>query len=225
MASRQSTGPDSAFEWSLRMRGLSPVAGLDEAGRGPLAGPVVAAAVILDMNDPIDGLNDSKKLSAKKRERLAHAIMHRSLAYAIVRVPADVIDTINILEATKLAMTRAVRQLPLDPGGLLLDAIRLPALDTIYQEDLIKGDARSLSIAAASILAKVARDRMMVYYDRRYPGYDFARHKGYGTRAHYEALDRLGPSPIHRERFLRSWRARRAEEMTHEQDMAAEDRR
>ena len=172
-------------------------AGVDEAGRGPLAGPVVAAAVILDPARPIPGLDDSKRLSPQRREALDAEIRARAAGWAIARVDVDVIDAINILEATMLAMRKAVARLDPAPERVLVDGNRCPDLPCPARA-VVRGDAGVAAIGAASILAKVARDREMVEMDRHYPGYGFARHKGYGTRAHREALFRLGPSPIHR---------------------------
>ena len=176
-------------------------AGVDEAGRGPLAGPVVAAAVILDPARPIPGLGDSKRLSPQRREALDAEIRARAAGWAIARVDVDVIDAINILEATMQAMREAVVRLDPAPERALVDGNRCPALPCPVRA-VVRGDATVAAIGAASILAKVARDREMVEMDRRYPGYGFARHKGYGTRAHREALLRLGPSPIHRRSFV-----------------------
>lgn len=182
-----------------------PIAGVDEAGRGPLAGPVVAAAVILDRNQPIDGLDDSKKLSARRRDVLAADIRRRALGWAVAWSDPAEIDRLNILAATLLAMRRAILGLPLWPQGVLVDGNRLPDLDffgaSIPGEPVIGGDARIASISAASILAKVSRDRMMSATDRLYPGYGFARHKGYGTAEHLETLGRLGPCAQHRWSF------------------------
>lgn len=193
------------FENRYRELGFSYPAGIDEAGRGPLAGPVVAAACILDPEHPILGLDDSKKLSAKKRDLLFDEITAHSLAYSIQRVEADVIDDINILEATKLCMRNCVAELnsgDIKPDILLIDAVKLEGTG-LEVVPIIKGDARSNSIAAASILAKVTRDRIMIEYDSVYPGYGFAGHKGYGTAAHYAGIRELGMCPIHRRSFLK----------------------
>ena len=176
------------------------IAGVDEAGRGPLAGPVVAAAVILDPARPIPGLDDSKRLSPQRREALDAEIRARAAGWAIARVDVDVIDTVNVLEATMLAMREAVARLVPAPERVLVDGNRCPDLPCPAYA-VVRGDATVAVIGAASILAKVARDREMAEMDRRYPGYGFSRHKGYGTRAHREALLRLGPSPIHRRSF------------------------
>ncbi|AOS98505.1 Ribonuclease HII [Microbulbifer aggregans] len=176
------------------------LAGVDEVGRGPLAGDVVAAAVILDPARPIEGLADSKKLTEKKRERLFDEIRERALSFAIARATVEEIDRLNILQASLLAMRRAVEQLSVQPEFVLVDGNRKP--DWSYACDtVVKGDGRVAAIGAASILAKVTRDREMVELDTRYPGYGLAGHKGYPTKAHMAALERLGPSPIHRQSF------------------------
>ena len=176
------------------------VAGVDEAGRGPLAGPVVAAAVILDPAIRIEGLADSKRLSAGRRAQLDLEIRERALSFAVARVGADVIDAVNILRATMQAMREAVDELDPSPDEVLVDGNRCPALPYPARA-VVRGDASVAAISAASIVAKVARDREMIEMDRRYPEYGFARHKGYGTRAHQDALLRFGPSPIHRASF------------------------
>lgn len=176
------------------------LAGVDEAGRGPLAGPVVAAAVILDPRRPIAGLDDSKKLSEKKRDALEPLIRERALAFAVARADVAEIDDINILWATMLAMRRAVAALLPAAQAVVVDGNRVPDFG-LPAEAVVGGDARVPSISAASILAKVARDREMVALDAQFPGYGFARHKGYGTAAHLEALARLGPTPHHRRSF------------------------
>lgn len=176
------------------------VAGVDEVGRGPLCGPVVTAAVILDPARPILGLNDSKKLTEARRERLFDEIRDKALAWSIGRAEVEEIDRLNILQATFLAMQRAVAGLAVRPGMALIDGNRCPQLD-VPCAPVIGGDARVPAIAAASILAKVSRDREMAELDRRYPGYGIAGHKGYPTPAHLEALARLGPTPIHRRSF------------------------
>ena len=176
------------------------VAGVDEAGRGPLAGPVIAAAVILDPARPIEGLDDSKRLAPDTRERLAAAIRARALAWAVGRAGVDEIDRHNVLQATLLAMARAVAALRPRPDYALVDGDRWPPLPC-PGETVVGGDAREPAIAAASILAKTVRDAEMVALDRRFPGYGFAAHKGYATPAHLEALRRLGPCPAHRRSF------------------------
>lgn len=192
----------SAFEKECASEGMLLCCGIDEAGRGPLAGPVVASACILDPEKPIYGLDDSKKLSPKKRDQLYDEIVEKAKAFCIIRVEPKEIDEINILEATKNAMRAAVKGLVVKPDVLLIDAVNLSGTG-IPVKPIIKGDAKSNSIAAASILAKVARDRIMVEYDKEYPGYGFAQHKGYGTPAHYAAIHELGISPIHRLSFLK----------------------
>ena len=176
------------------------VAGVDEAGRGPLAGPVVAAAVILDPAVRIVGLGDSKRLSPQRRAELDLEIRERAAGYAVARADVDVIDAINILQATMQAMREAVARLDPAPDLVLVDGNRCPDVPWPVRA-VVGGDATVAAIGAASILAKVARDREMIEMDRRYPEYGFARHKGYGTRAHRDALLRLGPSPIHRLSF------------------------
>ena len=176
------------------------VAGVDEVGRGPLAGDVVAAAVILDPENPIEGLNDSKKLTEKRRDVLFEEIQAKALSWSVARAGVDEIDTLNILHASMLAMKRAVETLSTSPEHVLVDGNRLP--DWSYPaEAVVKGDSRVQAIAAASILAKVTRDREMIALDQTYPGYGFAGHKGYPTKVHMEALDQLGPTPIHRRSF------------------------
>ena len=177
------------------------ICGIDEAGRGPLAGPVVAAAVILPKDALIYYLNDSKKLSEKRREALFPEIQEKAIAYGIGIVDERTIDEINILNATYRAMREAVLQLSVPPDILLVDAVKIPELD-IPQEPIIKGDAKSVSIAAASVLAKVTRDHMMAALDEKYPEYGFAKHKGYGTAAHIAAIKEYGPCEIHRRTFI-----------------------
>jgi ribonuclease HII len=176
------------------------VAGVDEVGRGPLAGPVVAAAVILDPAQPIEGLADSKKLSEKRREQLAEQIRTQSLAWALGRAEVEEIDQINILQASLLAMRRAVEALALTPQRVLVDGKHAPQL-ACPVEAIIGGDSSVEAISAASIIAKVARDREMVELDQHHPGYGLARHKGYPTKVHLQALQELGISPIHRRSF------------------------
>lgn len=180
------------------------ICGIDEVGRGPLAGPVVAGAVILPKDHTILYLNDSKKLSEKKRELLYDEIMEHAVATGIGMVGPARIDEINILQATYEAMRMAIENLQVKPDILLNDAVTIPEVE-IPQVPIIKGDAKSISIAAASIIAKVTRDRLMKEYDQVIPGYDFAGNKGYGTKAHLEGLRRLGPSPIHRRTFIRNY--------------------
>lgn len=180
------------------------ICGIDEAGRGPLAGPVVAGAVVLPRDCQILYLNDSKKLSEKKREVLFDEIKEKAVSYGIGIVGPGRIDEINILQATYEAMREAVGQLKVMPDLLLNDAVTIPKVD-ILQIPIIKGDSKSVSIAAASILAKVTRDRMMAEYDRLFPEYEFARHKGYGTAVHIQALKEHGPCPIHRKTFIKKF--------------------
>lgn len=180
------------------------ICGIDEVGRGPLAGPVVAGAVILPKDNSILYLNDSKKLSEKKREALYDEIMEHAVATGIGIVAPARIDEINILQATYEAMRMAIENLKVRPDLLLNDAVTIPEVD-IPQVPIIKGDAKSVSIAAASIIAKVTRDRMMVEYDQIIPGYDFASNKGYGTKAHIAGLKEHGPSPIHRRTFIKNF--------------------
>ncbi|MEA4923655.1 MAG: ribonuclease HII [Eubacteriaceae bacterium] len=201
------------IENELRSRGFRHVGGVDEVGRGPLAGPVVAACVILPEDFDVIGVDDSKKLSAKKRKSLASAIKEKALAYGLGKAGEKVIDEINILEATRGAMRVAVdkaaemlkERTGEDLSYVLFDAVTLREFP-YPQRAIIKGDSRSVAIAAASILAKVTRDAMMVDYNGVYPGYAFDSNKGYGTKAHYEGLDRQGPCPIHRQSFLKSWK-------------------
>ena len=185
-------------------RGVQLICGVDEAGRGPLAGPVCAAAVILPPNVEIPGLNDSKKLSDKKRRELYPVIMEKAIAYGIAFADHKEIDEINILQATYLAMERAINQLSVRPELALIDGNRAKDFG-IPVETVVHGDSLSASIAAASVLAKVTRDDYMMKMAEEYPGYDFEIHKGYGTKAHYAALTELGASPIHRMSFLKKF--------------------
>ena len=178
--------------------------GVDEAGRGPLAGPVYAAAVILDPNDVPEGLNDSKKLSEKKRELLYEQIISRAVAYGIAQASVEEIEQINILQATMLAMQRAVEAMSVCPDRILVDGNCLPKAFAGRGECVIKGDSLSASIAAASILAKVSRDRLLKTYAQQYPAYGFEKHKGYGTAAHMDAIRQHGVLPIHRRAFLKN---------------------
>lgn len=179
------------------------ICGIDEAGRGPLAGPVVAGAVILPKDCEILYLNDSKKLSPVKREALYDEIMEKAVAVGVGMASPARIDKINVLQATYEAMREAISKLHVRPDILLNDAVTIPEVD-ILQVPIIKGDAKSVSIAAASIIAKVTRDRLMVQYDEILPGYGFAQHKGYGSQEHIAAIRRLGPSPIHRQSFIKN---------------------
>ncbi len=184
--------------------GYGAVCGIDEVGRGPLAGPVVAGAVILPPNCEILYLNDSKKLSEKKRELLYDEIMGKAVATGIGVIGPERIDAINILQATYEAMLMAISKLQVQPSVLLNDAVTIPLVE-LPQVPIIKGDAKSVSIAAASIIAKVTRDRMMVEYENIYPGYSFASNKGYGSAQHIAALKELGPTPIHRRTFIKNF--------------------
>lgn len=190
------------FENSAISKGYKAVCGVDEAGRGPLAGPVCAAAVILPENTIIEGVNDSKKLSEKKREALYEVIKSKALSYCIAYATVEEIETLNILNATMLAMKRAVEGLEIKADYAMIDGNRLPDLN-IDSEFVIKGDAKSMSIACASILAKVSRDRLLYKYAEEYPQYLFEKHKGYGTKAHIEAIKEYGPCPYHRLSFLK----------------------
>lgn len=203
-------------EDQLRAEGYKYIAGVDEVGRGPLAGPVVTAAVVLPEDFDVLGIDDSKKLSEKKREELFDIIMERAVAVGIGEASEKTIDEINILQATKVAMRKAVEECDAklrekmaeagESGSIdyvLFDAMKIDEIEK-PQESIIKGDANILAIAAASIIAKVTRDRMMVEYDERYPGYAFAKNKGYGTKAHYEGLHAQGMCPIHRRTFLKN---------------------
>ncbi len=192
--------PTDLFETEARRCGYRLVAGLDEAGRGPLAGPVVAAAVILPRRCRFAGLNDSKQLTETERERLFGEIHRRAVALGVGQASEHEIDAMNILEATRLAMRRAIEALPCPPDFLLLDALELHAV-SLPQRAIVKGDALSVSIAAASVVAKVTRDRMMEAYHRQYPQYNFQAHKGYGTAEHLRMLAAHGPCAIHRRSF------------------------
>ena len=196
-----------AYEKRAGEQGFSAVCGIDEAGRGPLAGPVCAAAVILPSDCDIPGLNDSKKLSEKKREALFPVIQEKALAFGVGWATAEEIDRVNILQATFLAMARAVEALPAPADYALVDGNRMPPLP-IPGETIVKGDATSASIAAASILAKVSRDRLLRQLDEEHPEYGFAKHKGYGTKAHYEAIRKYGLLPEHRRSFLKNLEAK-----------------
>lgn len=188
-----------AYEKELYAQGIDLIAGVDEVGRGPLAGPVVAAAVILPKACKIPGLNDSKKIPKSKHKEIYEAVLQNAIAIGIGVKDNQVIDQVNIYEATKLAMMEAIGQLEPQPQHLLIDAMKLDL--PIPQTSIIKGDANSLSIAAASIVAKVTRDQMMEEFDKEYPGYDFAKNAGYGTANHLAGLDQLGVTPIHRRSF------------------------
>jgi len=188
-----------AYEKELYAQGIQLIAGVDEVGRGPLAGPVVAAAVILPENCKIPGLNDSKKIPKSKHQAIYQAVLDQALSVGVGVKDNQVIDQVNIYEATKLAMLEAIQELDQQPQHLLIDAMKLDL--PISQTSIIKGDANSLSIAAASIVAKVTRDQMMAAYDQEYPGYDFGQNSGYGTSKHLEGLEKHGVTPIHRRSF------------------------
>lgn len=190
------------FEKEALAKGYKSVCGVDEAGRGPLAGPVCAAAVILPEGVIIDGVNDSKKLSEKKRESLFDVIREQALSYSIAYATIDEIEEINILNATMLAMRRAIDGLDIKADYAMIDGNKIPPID-IDAECIVKGDAKSMSIACASILAKVSRDRLLYKYAEEYPMYGFDKHKGYGTKAHREAILKYGPCPYHRKSFLK----------------------
>lgn len=190
------------YEFDKEIRNGRIICGVDEAGRGPLAGDVYAAAVIFDNNTVVDGINDSKKLSEKKREALFDIIKEKALAYSIQIATIEEIEEINILNAAMLAMKRAIEDLSITPDLALIDGNKSPNVDTDTQT-VVKGDAKSQSIAAASILAKVARDRYMKELDEKYPEYQFSKHKGYGTKLHYEMLEKYGISEVHRRSFLK----------------------
>ncbi len=190
------------FEKEALAKGYKSVCGVDEAGRGPLAGPICAAAVILPEGVIIDGVNDSKKLSEKKRESLFDVIREQALSYSIAYATVDEIEEINILNATMLAMRRAIDGLEIKADYAMIDGNKIPPLD-IDAECIVKGDAKSMSIACASILAKVSRDRLLYKYAEEYPMYGFDKHKGYGTKVHREAILKYGPCPYHRKSFLK----------------------
>ena len=189
------------YEKELWKNGINLIAGMDEVGRGPLIGPVVTACVILPKDFVLEGLTDSKKLSEKKREMLYDVILNEAVSVGVGIVSPERIDEINILNATYEAMREAINNLTVKPDILLNDAVTIPGVD-IEQVPIIKGDAKSLSIASASIIAKVTRDRLMYHYDELYPEYGFAKHKGYGTKLHTDVLKEIGPCPIHRKTFI-----------------------
>lgn len=196
--------PDYEFEKAAVNSGFSCICGVDEAGRGPLAGPVCAAAVILPEGAVIEGLDDSKKLTEKKRERLYDIIKQTAVAYSVAYGTLEEIETVNILEATYLAMNRAIEGLNVKPDFALIDGNRVPRGIKIPCETVVKGDSKSMSVAAASVLAKVTRDRLMLEYDKKYPEYNFKKHKGYGTKEHTELIKQYGPCEIHRLSFLKN---------------------
>ena len=197
--------PDFSYELSAKEKGYKFVCGVDEAGRGPLAGPVCAAAVILTEGCEIEGLNDSKKLTEKKREQLFDVIIEKAVAYCVAFGSVEEIEEHNILNATYIAMNRAVDGLSQKADFALVDGNRVPKGISVPCETVVKGDAKSCSIAAASILAKVTRDRLLLEYAEKYPEYGFEKHKGYGTAAHYDAIRQHGVLPIHRMSFLKSF--------------------
>ena len=196
--------PDFELEKAALSRGFKYICGVDEAGRGPLAGPVCAAAVILPENCEIEGLNDSKKLSEKKREQLFDIITEKAIAYCVAYGTLEEIEEKNILQATFLAMNRAIDGLEQKADFALIDGNKIPVGIKIPAAAIVKGDAKSMSIAAASILAKVSRDRLLMEYDKKYPEYQFAKHKGYGTKLHTDLIKEYGPSEIHRLSFLKN---------------------
>lgn len=196
--------PDFHYEDAAREKGYKYICGVDEAGRGPLAGPVCAAAVILPDGILIEGLNDSKKLSEKKREELYDVIKENAIAYSVAFGTLEEIEECNILNATYMAMSRAVDGLAVNADFALIDGNRTPSGIKIPCETVVKGDSKSSSIAAASILAKVTRDRLLIEYDKKYPQYNFKKHKGYGTKEHYEAIKKYGVCEVHRLSFLKN---------------------
>ena len=197
--------PDYSIEKNLNEQGFKAICGVDEAGRGPLAGPVCAAAVILPLGLEIVGLNDSKKLSEKKREQLYDVITENAISWSVAFASVDEIEKYNILGATFLAMERAVNGLKVSADYALIDGNQKPKGIKIPMETVIKGDAKSHSIAAASIIAKVTRDRLLLEYNEQYPAYGFLNHKGYGTKAHIEAIKQYGPCDIHRPSFIKKF--------------------
>ena len=192
------------YENLYKSKGYNLIAGVDEVGRGPLAGPVVTACVIMNLDELVDGVDDSKKLSEKKREQLFNEIISHAVAYKITFTDEKAIDEINILEATKKSMAESITGLEVKPDIVLIDAVKLENI-SVEQCPIIKGDAKSYSIACASILAKVARDRYMVEMDGKYPAYNFKKHKGYGTKEHIEALKKVGPCILHRKTFIKNF--------------------
>ncbi len=196
--------PDFELEKAAMQSGFKYICGVDEAGRGPLAGPVCAAAVILPSDIEIEGLNDSKKLSEKKREALFDIICEKAISYCVAYGTLEEIEKFNILEATFLAMNRSIDGLSVKADYALIDGNRVPKGITVPCETVVKGDAKSCSIAAASILAKVTRDRLLLEYDEKYPQYNFKKHKGYGTKEHTELILKYGPCEIHRLSFLKN---------------------
>ena len=194
-----------SMEKELYEKGFEYVCGIDEAGRGPLAGPVVVAGVIMPKDSMIEGVNDSKKVSEKKREKLYDRILEEAISYSVAIIGQDVIDEINILNATKQGVTKVVEELDVKPNLILVDALTHINTKGIPHDSIIKGDAKCYNIAAASIIAKVTRDRIMREWDEIYPQYGFINHKGYGTAKHIEALKEYGPCPIHRRTFIKNF--------------------
>ena len=193
------------YENELRNKGYKYICGIDEAGRGPLAGPVVVASVIMPENSMIEGINDSKKVSEKKREKLYDLILEEAISYGVGIIGQDEIDEINILNATKKGLTVSLKELTQKPDLIIVDALtNIDTLGTPY-ESIIKGDAKCYSISAASIIAKVTRDRIMREWDKIYPQYGFAQHKGYGTSAHISSIKEYGPCPLHRKTFIKNF--------------------
>lgn len=196
--------PDYSYEQAAKQSGFKCICGVDEAGRGPLAGPVCAAAVILPGGLEIEGLNDSKKLTEKKREQLFDIIVEKAISFCVAYGTLEEIESVNILNATFLAMNRAIEGLNIKPDFALIDGNRMPKDIKVQGATIVKGDAKSMSIAAASVLAKVSRDRLLLEYDRKYPLYQFAKHKGYGTKLHTDLIKQYGPCEIHRLSFLKN---------------------
>lgn len=194
------------MEKELYQKGFQKIGGIDEAGRGPLAGPVVIAGVIMPPDSRIEGVNDSKKVSEKKREKLYDLILEEAISYSVAVIGQDVIDEINILNATKQGVTKVVEELDIKPDLILVDALTQINTKGIPYDSIIKGDAKCYSIAAASIIAKVTRDRIMRQWEEIYPQYGFATHKGYGTAKHIEAIKEYGLCPIHRRSFTKNFR-------------------
>ena len=194
-----------SMEKELYDKGFEYICGIDEAGRGPLAGPVVVAGVIMPKDSMIEGVNDSKKVSEKKREKLYDVILEEAISYSVAVIGQDVIDEINILNATKQGVTKVVEELAVKPNLILVDALTHINTKGIPYDSIIKGDAKCYNIAAASIIAKVTRDRIMREWDEIYPQYGFINHKGYGTAKHIEAIKEYGPCPIHRKTFIKNF--------------------
>ena len=194
-----------SMEKELYDKGFEYICGIDEAGRGPLAGPVVVAGVIMPKDSMIEGVNDSKKVSEKKREKLYDVILEEAISYSVAIIGQDVIDEINILNATKQGVTKVVEELDVKPNLILVDALTHINTKGIPYDSIIKGDAKCYNIAAASIIAKVTRDRIMREWDEIYPQYGFINHKGYGTAKHIEAIKEHGPCPIHRRSFIKNF--------------------